>query len=146
MHPLPRMALWLAAAIALFGTAIHWIAPLLGPGWYAFLHAPAWVVASAQAGSWPAPVASLVIGGLMGLAGAYALSAAGSLKRLPLTRPAMWVLALLCCTRGLILLPLLLRYPQWHPSRFDWIAALVWLLAGIGFAFGCREEGRNRLR
>ncbi|MBL8509317.1 hypothetical protein [Chitinimonas sp. JJ19] len=132
---LHRLALLLAAAIALFGAVIHFVAPLFGPGWYAFFGAPPQVVASAVAGSWLAPVSTLAIGGLMLLAGLYAFSAAGVMRRLPLTGAALWVLAVLCTLRGFILVPVWLWAPQLL-TTFEVVAALVWLVAGLGYIAG----------
>jgi len=78
--------IFLAMLIASAGSAIHVAAILGGPSWYAFFDAPPFVVASAQAGTWLAPVSAAVIAGLMSLCAVYAASALGLIRQLPLLR------------------------------------------------------------
>jgi hypothetical protein len=70
---------WVLAAILIVavGVVIHVGALFAGDSWFAFFNAPPIVVASARAGTWLAPVGSLVIAGLMGACGYYAASAIG---------------------------------------------------------------------
>lgn len=129
------LALLVGAGIAVFGALIHWVAPLLGPDWYAFLTAPAWVVDSARQGTWPAPLGALVIGGLMFVCGWYGLAGAGALPRLPLLRSGLCCIASICLLRGLLLLPFLL-YHYALLSAFDIVASFVWFSAGLAFLLG----------
>lgn len=130
-----RLVFLCAAGIAIFGAVIHWIAPLLGPDWYAFLTAPHWVVESARQGTWDAPVGGTIIGGLMMLCGLYAFSATGLMRRLPLLKTALCVITAICLVRGLLLIPLLIKMPQ-RLTAFDITASVVWLIAGVCFLVG----------
>lgn len=127
----------LAAVIASAGAAIHAGATLGGAAWYAFFRAPPAIVASAQAGTWLAPVSALVIAALMAICAAYALSAAGVIRRLPLLRTALATIAGICLLRGLLLIPLAIKRPD-LVDTFETVAGAIWLLAGIGFAVGFR--------
>jgi hypothetical protein len=130
-----RYAFLLAAGLALFGALIHFVAPLLGPDWYAFLHAPAAVVASARGGTALAPAGTVSIGVLMLLCGLYALEGAGWLRWLPFAPQAQGTIAAVCLLRGLLILPYWYKYPG-QLTAFDVVASFVWLAAGLTFSFG----------
>lgn len=128
---------YLAAIIALVGVAIHVAAIFGGAAWYAYFSAPPVVVESARAGTWLAPVSCAVIAGLMALCAAYAFSALGHIRRLPLLRLMLGSMAGVCLLRALILLPLAISHPELR-NAFEIGAALVWGLAGVGFAAAWR--------
>lgn len=128
---------YLAAAIAAVGVAIHLAALVAGPGWYVFFGAPPRIVESARAGTWLAPVSATVIAGLMALCAAYALSALGRIRQLALLRPGLAAIAAVCLLRALILPPLAIEHPELR-NIFEFAAAAVWGLAGVGFAVGFR--------
>jgi hypothetical protein len=130
-----RLALMVAAGIGLFGALIHFVAPWYGPEWYAYWHAPREVVESARNGTWLAPLSTMAVGAAMLAAGLYALSAAGAIRRLPLLKPALVVLSVLCVLRASIVIPFLILAPQ-RLGAFDLAAAAVWLTAGLGFLYG----------
>lgn len=123
---------YLAAGISLVGVAIHIAAISAGPSWYAFFGAPPLVVASAKAGTWPAPVSAAVIAVLMGICAAYACSALGLVRRLPLLRTMLAGIATICLLRALVLVPLALTHTELF-NLFEVMAALTWGAAGIGF-------------
>lgn len=122
-----------AAAIAGLGVLIHLGALWGGVSWYVFFGAPPFVVQSVRDGSWLAPISTLAIAMAMGLCGLYALSALGHLRRLPLLRLGLVTMATVCLLRALVLLPLAISHPELR-NTFEVTAALVWGLAGIGFA------------
>lgn len=127
--------IYLAAAISLAGVAIHIAAIMGGPSWYAFFGAPPAIVASAQAGTWLAPVSTAGIAALMGICAVYACSALGLVKRLPLLRTMLAGIAAICLLRALILIPLAFTHRELL-NLFEVIAALTWGTAGIGFLAG----------
>lgn len=141
MKPIARHGLHVAAVIAAAGALIHVAAIAGGPSWFEFFGAPPSVVASARAGTWLAPVGSLVIAGLMALCAAYALSALGHVRRLPLLRLGLFAVASVCLLRSLALPLAALRWPQLI-NTFEVVAAMVWGAAGLGFALGCWAMGR----
>jgi len=129
---------YLSAAIALVGVVIHVGAVFGGASWYALFGAPPRIVASARAGTWLAPVSALVIAGLMAVCAVYAGSVIGLVRRLPLQRVAIATIAVVCLLRGLILPLLALTHAElWN--TFEVVSALVWFLAGVGFAEGFRR-------
>lgn len=133
----------LSAAIALAGVAIHFAAIFGGADWYAYFGAPPVIVESARVGTWLAPVSCAVIAGLMALCAAYAFSALGVIRRLPLLRFMLGAIAGVCLVRALILVPLAIGHPELR-NAFEVGAAIVWGLAGIGFAVAWRTPTTRR--
>ncbi|WP_057245487.1 hypothetical protein [Duganella sp. Root198D2] len=138
-----RFAFLLAAGISLFGALIHFVAPLLGPEWYAFLQAPPKVVASAQAGGLLAPTGAMAIGVLMLVCALYALAGAGLLRWLPFAQMVQGTVAAVCLLRGLLVLPYLYRFPE-RVWTFDAMASAVWFAAGLGFLVGILQSTNAR--
>lgn len=132
----------LAAAIAAMGALIHVAAIAAGPAWYAYFGAPPGVIESARAGTWPAPVGALVIALLMAACAWYACAALGAVRRPPLLRTGLAAMAAVCLVRALLLPPLALTHPELR-TAFQVVAALLWGLAGVGFALGFRAARRR---
>ena len=128
-----------AAVIAVAGVMIHVGAVFGGPSWFAFFNAPPSVVASARAGTWLAPVSALIIAGLMAVCAVYAGSVIGWVRRPPFQRIALASIAAVCLLRALILPPLAAGHPELR-NTFEVVSAIVWFLAGIGFAVGFRSS------
>ena len=133
--------IYLAAAIASLGSAIHVGAIFGGADWFAFFNAPPLVVESARTGTLLAPLSAAAIAGLMALCAVYACSAAGLIRRLPLLRLMLAGMAGVCLLRALILPPLAITHPELR-NVFEIVAAIVWGLAGVGFAIGFRYRRR----
>jgi hypothetical protein len=132
-----KIWIYLAGIIALIGVAIHIAAIFGGASWYAYFGAPTSVVQSARDGTWFAPVGASVIAGLMAICAAYAFSALGVIRRLPLLRTGLAGMAIVCLLRALVLWPLMINHPELR-NTFEIVAAIVWGLAGVGFVFGFR--------
>lgn len=115
---LAKRAFLFAAAILAAAALLHIIVLIGGAQWIAFVGAPPAVVRSAENGTWLAPASTLGIAGLLGLLAAYALSAAGSLPRLPLVKPVLGLFAAVFVLRGLIIAPYLAA------GRVNWAAPL----------------------
>jgi len=128
--------IYLAGSIAAVGALLHLAAIAGGPAWYAFFNAPPQVVASAHAGTWLAPVSTSIIAILMGLCAAYAFSAVGRFRRLPLPRLMLGGMAGVCLLRALVTIPLAINHPQLR-NTFEIVSAVAWGVAGIGFALAC---------
>lgn len=139
-----RNTVWvhLAGAIAMVGAAIHVAAIFGGVEWFVFFNAPSPVVASARAGTWLAPVSTSVIAALMALCGAYAYAALGLIRRLPLLRLMLAGMAAVCLLRALVLLPLAVTHPELR-NMFEYVAAVLWGLAGAGFLTACLPSWRG---
>jgi hypothetical protein len=134
----------LSAAIAIIGSLIHVAAIPAGPAWYAYFGAPPGVVASARDGTWPAPAGALVIALLMATCAWYACAALGTVRRPPLLRMGLATMAAICLVRALLLPPLAVTHPELR-NTFEVVAAILWGLAGLGFALGVRAARRPTL-
>jgi hypothetical protein len=128
------IALNIGAAIFLFGAMIHLVAPLIGPDWYAFLNAPASVVASARQATLFAPLGGLLIGGMMILCAIYGFAARHKV-RLPLMRLAMVAISAICLTRGLFVIPVIMLNPA-LATPFNIVSSIEWFLAGASYLIG----------
>jgi hypothetical protein len=126
---------YLSTFIAVLGVIIHLGAVFGGAPWYAFFGAPSSIVASARAGTWLAPASASAIAGLMLICAVYSASAVGLVRRPPLQRTALSSIAAVCLFRALILPPLALTHAELR-NTFEVVSAVVWLVAGIGFAVG----------
>lgn len=135
MNTLTRRLLQAATAIALLGVAVHLAAVSAGPEWYAWFGAPPFVVRSALEGTWIAPVGALLIAILMGVCAWYGAAALSWVRRPWLHRTSLWAMAAVCLLRAAVLPLLLPSFPDLL-SAFEVIAALLWGLAGAGFAVG----------
>lgn len=135
---------YMAGIIALIGVAIHIAAIFGGVNWYIFFGAPPIIVQSARDGTWLAPLSNMLITVLMGICAAYAFSAMGVIRRLPLLRTGLVCMAVICLLRSLVLWPLMINHPELR-NTFEIVAAIVWGVAGVGFAFGYRlAQSNNR--
>lgn len=120
----------IAAAAAIW----HLLCILGGPSWFAFARAPQQVIASAQQGTLLAPLSTLFVAGLMFTCSAFALSAAGLIRSLPLLKSALITITILCILRALSAIPSLV-----YANDLDlWqlVASSVWLYTGICFLAG----------
>lgn len=129
--------IYLAGAIALAGVAIHVAAIIGGVAWYTYFNAPPGIVESARRGTWLAPVATGAIAAAMALCALYAFSALGLVRRLPLLRLALFCIAAVCLLRAMLLPLLAVSHPELR-NTFEIVAAIVWGLAGVGYAAGFR--------
>ena len=120
----------LAAAIA------HLAAIAGGPSWYRMMGAGERIARAAERGeAFPAIVTVGIALVLVGWA-AYAASGAGLIGRLPLLRPALIAIAVVCLARGSALFwPGLLRRPDLTPAFVVW-SSLIVLTMGAVYAIG----------
>jgi hypothetical protein len=133
-----RLWVYLATFISLAGVAIHVGVLFADPSWLAFFHAPPGIVASARNGTWLAPVGGSLIAALMGICAYYAASVLELVRRPPLQRLGLAVIASICLIRALLLPALAISHPFLRTDTFEIVAAIIWGLVGIGFAVGFR--------
>lgn len=144
-----RMLFWTGVAAAA-GALLHVAILIGGPDWYAFFGAPQGLVEMARAGNPRAPISCLVIAAILLLFAAYAFSGAGMIRRLPLLRTVLVLIASLLILRGILFIPLVL----WRPGALAGICdcrsvdtfivatSIVCLALGIGYAVGACNPGR----
>ncbi len=130
-----------AGVIAFISALWHLLCILGGPAWFIFARAPQQIIDSAQQGTSLAVVGTVIVATLMLACTAFAFSASGVIRRVPLIKPALASIALLCILRALVAIPYLIT-----PTVIDvWevIASSVWLYVGICFMVGFIQESKS---
>ena len=126
------------------GSVLHIAILFGGPDWYAFFGAPSGLVEMARVGNLRAPISCLVIALILAILAAYAFSAAGLIRRLPLLRTGLVLMAIVLILRGVLFIPMILWFPG-SLSRicecrsvdtFIVLTSLLCLAMGIGYMVG----------
>ena len=139
-----RGYLMLVGLAAGAGSVLHIAIMFGGPDWYAFFGAPAGLVEMARAGNIRAPLSCVIIAAFLAVVAAYALSAAGVIRRLPLLRTGLAAIAALLLLRGAMFVPLIVWRPQVlsgicdcrDVDAFIISTSLLCLAMGLGYALG----------
>jgi len=125
-------------------TAIwHLLMIVGGPSWYAFARAPQYIIESANAGTFTAPVSAIAIAILMLSCTLYSFSAAGLIRKIPLLKSALIIISLICIARGLFISPIF--YPIKLLGTWHLVASSVWLFVGLCFLLGVMKQFNHRL-
>lgn len=127
-----------AGVIAAASAVWHLLCILGGRSWFVFARAPQQIIESAQQGTLLAPIGTVIVASLMFACTIVAFSAVGLIRKVPLLKPALITISLLCTLRGLIAIPFLMT-----PTGLDvWevIASSVWFYVGICFIVGTIEQ------
>ncbi len=144
---LRRGALLTAAA-----SLLHLAIIFGGPGWYRFFGAgERMALLSARGSAYPAAVTA-GIATVLGLWALYGLSGAGVIRRLPLLRPALLLIAGVYLARGALGIPAVLfaegPYADELKGRMTFmvVSSLTCLLLGFCYAFGAARVWRGPRR
>ena len=124
----------IASAAALWHLLCIWG----GPSWFAFARAPKQLIDSAQQGTLLAPVSTVIVAGSMLACTVFAFSAVGLIRKVPLVKPALITIALLCTVRGLVGIPTFVTAAG--VDIWQIVASTVWLDVGICFIVGSIEH------
>ena len=144
MHTLTKNYLLFCGCATAAGAALHIAVLFGGPEWYAFFGAPRGLVELARAGHIRAPISCVVIACVLAVLSAYAYSGAGVIRRLPLLRTALALIAAVLLLRGALFVPLILWRPETLAGvcdcrtvdAFILITSALCLLVGLGYALG----------
>ena len=123
-----------------------------GPDWYRFFGAGERMARFAARGSPYPAVVTLGIAAVLAVWALYALSGAGVIRRLPLLRPALGLIAAIFLARGLLGVPLVLlvEHPYAAELRakmtFMVVTSAVCILLGVCYAVGTVAAGRRPVR
>ena len=129
---------WLIAGggLSLAAALLHLGVIVVGPGWYRFFGAGERMARGAERGALYPVLVTVAIAALLGLWGAYALSGAGVLPRLPLLRVALVLITTIYLARGAVLFfPAALRRPDLSATFLFWSSVIV-LAIGLIHAIG----------
>ena len=144
----------LTGIAALVGALLHIAIIFGGPDWYDFFGAPQGLVQMARDGSLRAPISCLIIAGILLVFTAYAFSAAGLIKKLPLLRVVTGLIAAVLILRGLIFIPLILLKPEMlsgicdcrNIDTFIVVTSLLCFVMGIGYGLAAIFPNRPGAR
>ncbi len=130
----------LAAAICCFAAALaHLGCIVFGGDWYRFFGAGEQMARMAEQGLWYPTVVTAVIVLLLLVWALYALSGAGAIKRLPLTKLALLLISSLFLLRGVSFVGLIPIFPE-NSLTFWFVSSAICLLIGGLFAVGCWQQ------
>jgi putative oxidoreductase len=138
---------WLTGAASLLHVGIIFG----GPDWYRFFGAGERMARLSARGSVYPAIITAGIALLLGLWALYGLSGAGVIRRLPLLRPALLLIAGVYLARGALGIPLVLfvdgPYTNELKGRmtFMFVSSLVCLFLGFCYAFGAARVRRRRV-
>lgn len=133
-----------AAILTFLGGLLHVAIIIGGPEWYLASGAGEELARLAESGSiYPAFLGSTLVCIFFGWS-LYALSGAGVIRRLPLLKACLLLIAGLCIVRGVygFFIPLLIKTP-YVVSLGVWfwvLSSLVWLVIGLSYAVGIRSR------
>lgn len=143
-----RWPLQLGSVVILGAAILHVVAVFSGPGLVAALGAPPNIVESAMQGTWVAPVVISTIAMLLFLVGFAALSIAGNIRSLPLSRPLLYVTSAVLILRAAALPVILALVPTATAqlSPFEVMTAILCFMLGSLFWMGLwRTRGKTSI-
>ncbi|RUO29565.1 hypothetical protein [Aliidiomarina soli] len=112
---------------------------LFGGDWYRFFGAGEQMARMSEEGHWyPAAVTSVIVI-VLALWSFYALSGAGVIRRLPLLRTALCIIACIFLFRGVSFVALMPMFPE-NSLTFWVLSSALCLTIGICFAVGTYQE------
>lgn len=134
-----------AGALSVLAALLHLGCIVFGAPWYRAFGAGEWMAQAALAGHWYPTVATLVIASVLTVWAAYAFSAAGVLRRLPLLRTAMVLITAVYLLRGVAAVPMMSALPGRSASFWLWssgICLTIGMVHLIGLIQVWRRLGR----
>lgn len=135
MNSLTIPALYLASALSLVVAIAHYACIFLGAPAFRFLGAGESLTTMAERGHWYPSVISFVIGSVLSVWAAYALSAAGVLPRLPLIKLVLSLVTTIYLLRALAFPLLMPAFPD-NSLTFWLVTSTICLLIGLVHLLG----------
>ena len=130
----------IAAAICTALAALAHIGCIIfGADWYRFFGAGEQMAQMAEAGHWYPAVVTSVIVIFLAIWSLYALSAAGVIRRLPLLRLALCLIASIFLIRGISFVMLMPMFPE-NSLTFWLVSSGICLMIGILYAVGTYQQ------
>lgn len=130
----------LAAAICCFAAALaHLGCIVFGGDWYRFFGAGEQMARMAEQELWYPTVVTAVIVLLLLVWALYALSGAGVIKRLPLTKLALLLISSVFLLRGVAFVGLMPRFPE-NSLTFWLVSSGICLVIGGLFVIGLWQQ------
>lgn len=135
----PNKNLLTAACCCGLAALAHAGCMLFGAHWYRFLGAGEQLAQLAEQGHWYPVVVTGTITFILLLWACYALSGAGVIRRLPLTRLALVLISSILLIRGLAFVWLMPLFPG-NSLLFWLVSSAICLLLGTLFAVGSWQQ------
>ena len=143
---------WLRCGALLTGAAslMHLLIIFGGPDWYRFFGAGERMARLSARGSLYPSLVTAGIALMLGLWALYGLSGAGAVRRLPLLRPALLLVACVYLARGALGIPFVLFVQSPYTDElkgrmtFMVVSSLVCIFLGLCYAFGAAQMWRRR--
>lgn len=131
----PRPWLLMAAWMSVAASVLHLACIVGGPDWYRFFGAGEPMARAAERGSSVPAILTLGIAAVLAGWAAYAFSAAGVVRRLPLIRTALVAIAAVLLVRsGMVVIPSV--WAPEHSMAFKIWSSLACFILGLCFAVG----------
>lgn len=112
---------------------------IFGADWYRFFGAGEQMAQMAEAGDWYPAVVTSVIVIFLAIWSLYALSAAGVIRRLPLLRLALCLIASIFLIRGISFVMLMPMFPE-NSLTFWLVSSGICLMIGILYVVGTYQR------
>ena len=131
----------IGAALNFMIAALHLIIIFIGGSAYRYFGAGEEMASMDEAGSYTPALITLAITCFFCLFGFYALSGAGKIKKLPLTKVVLILITIIFILRGIGVIGdayMMTQYPM-YPSQMIWFSVVA-LITGICYAIGLRSN------
>lgn len=134
----PNKLLAVGGALSALAALLHLGCIVFGAPWYRALGAGEQMARMDLAGHWYPTVATLVITGMLLVWTAFALSGAGVIRKLPLTRLALCAITGVYLLRGVAFAPLMAYFPGNSATFWFWSSAICFGF-GVVHLVGLRQ-------
>ncbi|MCW5255838.1 hypothetical protein D5038_05560 [Verminephrobacter aporrectodeae subsp. tuberculatae] len=128
----------IGAALSALAGLVHIGCIVFGAPWYRFLGAGGVMIQMVETGHWYPPVFTAAIAATLFAFSAYALSAAGAIRRLPLLKLVLCTIASIYLLRGLCFFVLIPLFPE-NGILFWIISSAICLVLGLVHFVGVRQ-------
>lgn len=118
---------------------IHLVSPVFGGDWYRFFGAGEQIAQMAEAGHWYPTVVAFGIAAVLALWSLYAFSGAGLIRRLPLSRLALCLIAAVFLGRGISFVVLMPMFPG-NSLTFWLVSSAICFGIGVLYAVGTYQR------
>lgn len=139
MNPNSNKFLLAAALCCALAALAHLGCILFGADWYRFFGAGEQMAVMAEQGLWYPTIVTLMLVCILFIWAAYALSGAGAIKQLPLTKLALVIITSIFLLRGVSFVGLMPMFPD-NSITFWLVSSAICLFIGGLFAVGTVQQ------
>ena len=128
-----------AALLCALASLAHLGCIVFGADWYRFFGAGEQMARMAEQGLWYPSIVTAVLVTVLASWSLYALSGAGVIGRLPLTRLVLCLISVVFIMRGLAFVVLMPMFPE-NSMTFWYVSSAICLTIGLCFAVGTYQQ------